>query len=81
MGAAMIGQNFEKTEYFWPRPSAIGYNPQPSGGSNLGQISQALKATVDERRTKLKAAHPDQSAEPPQDLIFASASGLTMCIC
>ena len=42
----------------------------------MGQISQVLKATVDERKAKLKAAHPDQSVEPPQDLLFASASGL-----
>lgn len=76
VGSKLIGQNFEKPEYFWPRPSAISYNPQPSGGSNLGQASSALKQAVDERRTKLKSAHPDQTIEPPQDLLFASASGL-----
>lgn len=76
IGSKLIGQNFEKSEYFWPRPSAIGYNPLPSGGSNLGQDSADLKKAVDERSTKLKATHPDQSGEPPQDLLFASASGL-----
>ncbi|AZZ37359.1 potassium-transporting ATPase subunit C [Bdellovibrio sp. qaytius] len=76
VGSKLIGQNFEKPEYFWPRPSAISYNPQPSGGSNLGQASDALKKAVDERRAKLKAAHPYTTEEPPQDLLFASASGL-----
>ena len=76
IGSKMIGQNFEKLEYFWSRPSAISYNPQPSGGSNLAQTSVALKQTVDERRAKLKGAHPEQTIEPPQDLLFASASGL-----
>lgn len=76
VGSKLIGQNFEKPEYFWPRPSAISYNPQPSGGSNLGQTSAALKLAVEERRAKLKAAHPEQTIEPPQDLLFASASGL-----
>ncbi len=76
IGSKLIGQNFEKPEYFWPRPSAISYNPQPSGGSNLGQANSALKQTVDERRAKLKAAHAEQTKEPPQDLLFASASGL-----
>lgn len=76
VGSQLIAQSFEKPEYFWPRPSAINYNPLPSGGSNLGQATQALKSAVDERRAKLKAAHPDQSTEPPQDLLFASASGL-----
>lgn len=76
VGSKLIGQSFEKPEYFWSRPSAISYNPQPSGGSNLAQTSSALKQAVDERRAKLKAAHADETIEPPQDLIFASASGL-----
>lgn len=76
VGSKLIAQNFEKAEYFWPRPSAVGFNPLPSGGSNLGPAASTLKQTVDERRTKLKAAHPDETVEPPQDLLFASASGL-----
>lgn len=76
IGAKNIAQNFEKTFYFWPRPSAVGYNPLPSGGSNLGQQNADLKKTFEERKMKLKAAHPEQSKEPPQDLLFASASGL-----
>ena len=76
VGSVLIAQNFEKEVYFWPRPSAVGHNPLPSGGSNLGQASQALKEVVDGRRAKLKAAHLDQAGEPPQDLLFASASGL-----
>lgn len=76
VGSLLIGQNFERSDYFWPRPSAISYNPLPSGGSNLGQSSEALKTAVNERRVMLKAAHPDQTGEPPQDLLFTSASGL-----
>ncbi len=76
VGSTLIAQGFEMAEYFWPRPSAIGYNPLPSGGSNLGQANQDLKKAVEERKAKLKAAHPDQTIEPPQDLLFASASGL-----
>jgi K+-transporting ATPase ATPase C chain len=76
VGSKWIGQNFEKPQYFWGRPSAVSYNPQPSGGSNLGQASQDLKKAVEERATKLKAAHPDQTGEIPQDLLFTSASGL-----
>lgn len=76
IGSTLIAQNFEKPQYFWPRPSAVGYNPLPSGGSNLGQASADLKKTVDERVAKLKSAHPEQTGEPPQDLLFASASGL-----
>lgn len=74
-GAALIAQNFETPRYFWPRPSAVAYTSASSGASNLGPISEDLKKVVDERRAKLKAAHPTQG-EPPQDLIFASGSGL-----
>ncbi len=76
VGSQLIGQNFETPIYFWPRPSAIGYNPLPSGGSNLGQASTTLKQAVKERKAKLKIAHPDQTTDPPQDLLFTSGSGL-----
>lgn len=76
VGSQLIGQNFESSRYFWPRPSAVSYNPLPSGGSNAGPLSSDLIKSVDLRRDRLKAAHPEQSLEPPQDLLFASASGL-----
>lgn len=76
VGAKLIGQKFERPEYFWSRPSAVDYNPLPSGGSNFGPTNEGLKKAVDERRAKLKAAHPDRSQEPPQDLLFTSGSGL-----
>jgi K+-transporting ATPase ATPase C chain len=76
IGAKLIAQKFESAKYFWPRPSAVDFNPLPSGGSNLGQASQDLKKAYDDRRTKLMAAHPMQSEEPPQELLFASGSGL-----
>lgn len=74
-GSRLIGQNFEKNEYFWPRPSATSYNPQPSGGSNAGPTNADLKKAVAERREKLMKAHEGRG-EPPQDLLFASGSGL-----
>ncbi|AGH94877.1 potassium-transporting ATPase subunit KdpC [Pseudobdellovibrio exovorus] len=74
-GSMLIAQNFEKPEYFWPRPSVISFNPLPSGGSNLGTTSAALQQTVQERREKLQAAHTGMGA-PPQHLLFASSSGL-----
>lgn len=74
-GSLLIGQNFEKDEYFWSRPSATGYNPQPSGGTNLGPTSADLKKVMLERREKIMKAH-NTSQEPPLDLLQASASGL-----
>lgn len=75
VGSRLIGQKFESAQYFWPRPSAVDFNPMPTGGSNLGPISADLKKVVGERRAKLRAVHPDQG-EPPQELLFASASGV-----
>lgn len=66
-GSALVGQNFSRPEYFHPRPSAVGYDPMPSGGSNLSATSAALLAAAKERREKGAAA---------PDMLSASASGL-----
>lgn len=66
IGSELIAQKFEKPEHFWARPSAIDYNPMPSGGSNLGPTSQDLASKIAERR----------KAGMTGELLFASASGL-----
>ncbi len=76
IGSRLIAQKFEKPGYFWPRPSAIDYQPLPSAGSNLSVASIALQKLVNERRERLIQAHGSQAGEPPQDLLFASASGM-----
>jgi K+-transporting ATPase ATPase C chain len=70
VGSSLLAQKFVQEKYFWPRPSATEYSALPSGGSNLSQISKALKETVEQRKIALK------SESPPSDLLFASASGL-----
>jgi K+-transporting ATPase ATPase C chain len=74
-GSELLAQKFASDRYFWERPSAVDYNPQSSGGSNLGPTSAALKKAVDDRKDALLKAHPG-AGDPPQDLLFASASGL-----
>jgi potassium-transporting ATPase KdpC subunit len=77
IGSALIGQSFTSERYFWPRPSAIDYNPLPSGGSNLGPTSAALQAKVIERAAAIRQAnHLAEDAAIPTDLLFASGSGL-----
>jgi len=77
IGSALIGQSFASDRYFWPRPSAIAYNPLPSSGTNLGPTSAALKQQMDDRAAAIRAAnHLPADAVIPTDLLFASASGL-----
>jgi len=75
IGSELIGQNFTRPQYFWPRPSAIDYNPLPSGGSNLGPTSAALRDSIAKRQARLEAIH-GRDKEIPNDLLLSSASGL-----
>jgi potassium-transporting ATPase KdpC subunit len=77
IGSKHIGQNFSSNKYFWPRPSAINYNPLPSGGSNYGMTSQILKDKS--FNTKLSFILKNQlpiGTKIPNEMIYASASGL-----
>jgi K+-transporting ATPase ATPase C chain len=76
VGSDLIAQGFQSEKYFWPRPSAVGYNPLPSGGSNLALTSAALKQQVDARLAQLSKVRPSNLDQVPSDLIFTSGSGL-----
>ena len=77
IGSELIGQKFDSSIYFWSRPSAIDYNPIPSGASNLGPTSDKLKKQVAERRRLFAKNNSiaDTSAIP-KEMLFASGSGL-----
>lgn len=75
-GSALVGQSFDDSRYFWGRLSAVGYNGASSGGSNYGINNPKLLEATSARMTALKQADPAQTAEPPVDLVTASASGL-----
>lgn len=79
IGSRLIGQYFDKPEYFWSRPSATSpfpYNAAASGGSNLGPTNPALIDAVNVRVAALQAADPDNDLPIPVDLVTASGSGL-----
>jgi potassium-transporting ATPase KdpC subunit len=70
IGSKLIAQNFKGDSYFWPRPSAVNFNPiQPAGGSNLGPTSHKLKMEVAQRLKMI-------GSDAPGELIYASGSGL-----
>jgi K+-transporting ATPase ATPase C chain len=77
VGSSLVGQAMDDPRYFWPRPSAVGYNPFPSGGSNLGPTSEQLKLARASRAAALRKANGlSNEAYLPPDLLDASASGL-----
>ena len=48
VGSELIGQNFNGSQYFQSRPSAIDYNASTSGGSNYGPTNKLLINRVNE---------------------------------
>jgi potassium-transporting ATPase KdpC subunit len=80
VGSRLIGQEFTDARYFHPRPSAGAYGARPSGASNLGPTSRALKQAYDQRRADWQQANPAADGAsggfPPMEMLFASGSGL-----
>ena len=77
IGSELIGQQFDSPAYFSSRPSAVSYNPLPSGGSNFGLTNAKLKNLVIERRNRFIAFNQlDSITVIPSEMLFASASGL-----
>jgi K+-transporting ATPase ATPase C chain len=77
IGSKLIGQKFDSDIYFWSRPSAIDYNPLPSGGSNYGPTSKELKKLIIQRKSKFIADNMlTDTLEIPAEMLTASASGL-----
>lgn len=79
LGSELIGQAFNRPEYFWGRPSAtspVPYNGGASGGSNQGPGNPALLDSVKARIKALRNADPENLEAIPVDLVTASASGL-----
>lgn len=79
IGSEIIGQNFTRPEYFWPRPSAAGdkgYDATSSGASNYGPTNTKLIDRVTVSVAQFRKDNPDYHGPIPADLVTASASGL-----
>ncbi|MFC3914151.1 potassium-transporting ATPase subunit KdpC [Pseudaeromonas sharmana] len=74
VGSALIGQPFARQDYFWSRPSAVGYSALASGGSNLGPLNPQLTQNI-EAQLQTWPQQP-ASLRVPVDLVTTSASGL-----
>lgn len=77
VGYQKIGQKFDKSNYFWGRPSAVDYNASGSAGSNKGPSNPDYLALVQKRIDTFMVAHPYlKKSEIPSELVTASGSGL-----
>lgn len=77
VGYALLGQSFTKPEYFWGRPSAVGYNGAGSAGSNKGPSNPDYLKEVSNRIDTLLKYNPTiKRGNIPADMVTASGSGL-----
>jgi len=77
VGYANIGQKFDRDNYFWSRPSAVGYNAAGSGGSNKGPSNPDYLKDVQARTDSFLVHNPGVSrGEIPAELVTYSGSGL-----
>jgi K+-transporting ATPase ATPase C chain len=77
VGYQKIGQKFDKSNYFWGRPSAVDYNAAGSGGSNKGPSNADYLALVQKRIDTFLIVHSYlKKGEIPADMVTASGSGL-----
>jgi len=80
VGSDLIGQNFTKLKYFWPRLSATApspYNAASSGGTNYGPTNKKLlQEVVTEANLIRKVNRLPPNYLLPSDAVTSSASGL-----
>lgn len=72
VGSRFVAQAFTKPGYFWPRPSACGYDASASAGSNLSPKNPA----VGERAAAIIESLDLGDESTPADLVTSSGSGL-----
>jgi K+-transporting ATPase ATPase C chain len=73
IGSELVAQPFASDRYFHPRPSAVDYKADASGGSNLGPGNPDLRKKIGERA---RALNSTSERPAPTDLVMASGSGL-----
>ena len=73
VGSELIAQDFTQPRYFWPRPSAAGYDASATGGSNLSPTNPDLAGRAREIIGRLDLP---ADARVPAELVTASGSGM-----
>lgn len=76
VGSALVAQSFTGQQYFHPRPSAVDYNPQSVGGSNLAVGNPDLQQQIAERQAKFAHENAINPQDVPNEMLTASGSGI-----
>jgi K+-transporting ATPase ATPase C chain len=79
VGSELIGQGFDRPEYFHPRPSAAGsgYDATASAGTNKGPTDRKLADTlIAGNVARVVEEDEAERGKIPSDMVTASASGL-----
>jgi potassium-transporting ATPase KdpC subunit len=81
VGSSMIGQLWKGDQWFYGRPSAIGYDASTSSGTNLGPNSTPLAKQIADTAAGILKQEGQYTpgltvASIPPDLLTSSASGL-----
>ncbi|GMA62835.1 potassium-transporting ATPase subunit KdpC [Alicyclobacillus fastidiosus] len=77
IGSELIAQDVTSDALFHPRPSAVNYAANASGGSNLGPSNPALLSEVKQNLQAVEKQNPGTPVSSiPPDMVESSASGL-----
>lgn len=77
VGSKLIAQSITTPGLFHPRPSAVHYAANGSGGSNFGPTNPALVREVQKNLRTVEQQNPGVKPENvPTDMVESSASGL-----
>lgn len=76
VGSSLVAQPFTSPWYFYSRPSAAGYDPTATGGSNLAPSNPELRQRAQEESARIQSLENVQATAIPVDLLAASGAGL-----
>ncbi|MBP2413223.1 K+-transporting ATPase ATPase C chain [Arthrobacter stackebrandtii] len=75
-GSSLLAQPVTGDKFFYPRPSAVGWDPATSSASNLGPNQAALVEAMAKNRAEVAAREKVAPDAVPIDAVTASGSGL-----
>jgi len=75
-GSSLLAQPVTGSHFFYPRPSAVAWDPSSSSASNLGPNQPALLEAIAKNRAEVAAREHVAPGAVPIDAVTASGSGL-----